>query len=166
MERCTRDPYETPTFWIVHGWKECLKHFLKYCSSQYTEACLRWAQECSLEKKVKYHTGTTPFLQNHWAGKATLNFHTDFTRLLYSTLTSIQEQKLRLSSSIFGKQLHGKLRWLSPWVLPGSGLFNFFLFKRGQVWHFYTDVTNVNISWDLRKIHILYSWYSTGWSSR
>lgn len=48
----------------------------------------------------------------------------------------------------------------SPWILPGSGLFNV-LFKRGQVWRFYTDVTNVNISWDLRKIHILYSWYST-----
>ena len=114
MECCTGDPYKTATVWIVHSWKKCLRHFLNYCSSRYIEACLRWTRECGLEKKGKYHTRTIPFLQNHWAGKATLNFHTVFTQLLYSTLTSIQEQKLSVSSSIFGKQLHGKLRWVFP----------------------------------------------------
>lgn len=45
------------------------------------------------------------------------------------------------------------LYYISSLVLPGVAM----LFKSGQVWYFYTDVTNINISWDLWKIHILYS---------
>jgi len=33
-----------------------LKHFLKYNSSRYIEACLRWKQNFSLEKEGKNHT--------------------------------------------------------------------------------------------------------------
>ena len=128
VECCSCEPYRKQHFGLLkgHNLKKCLKHFLKYCSSQSIEACLQWIWECSSEKKEKYHRGTTQFLQNHWAKKATFSFHTDFTQLLHSIWTSIQEQKLRLSSSIFGKQLHGKLKWLFPWILSGSGLFNFF----------------------------------------
>lgn len=54
---------------------------------------------------------------------------------------------------LFSKQVCGKRLLHFPLVLPGVAM----LFKSGQVWHFYTDVTNINISWDLWQIHILYS---------
>lgn len=78
--------------------------------------------------------------------KQHLTSHTDFTQNCYAIpLLFIQITKV---INLFGKPL---LHF--PLILPVVAI----LFKRGQVWHFYTDVTNINISWDLWKIHILYS---------
>ena len=146
--------------WSIQNTNICVVHYLKKCPEHFRNTVIaniyRWPQECSLKNEEKKITlellnffKTTEQEKQHWTSILILyNVYT--VPWLKSKSKSLDSPPLFLVNNCMVN-----LDDFFPWILPGSGLFDF-LFKRGQVWHFYTDIFfDAIFKWIFFYIHFL-----------